>query len=813
MKFVQLILPLNIKATYTYSVPIFLEGKLEIGMRVVVPFGGKKLYTGIIAEIHNRVPEVFLPKEIISVLDSEAILPREQLLFWTWLSDYYLCNIGEIYRIAFPSSLKLESETYIGKNPNVEIDYSILDANELHLMQALEVKSMISLQELEAFIPRKEIMKTLNHLLDERWIMIDERISEKYRAKEISYIRLKEGLLQPSKLTEILTVLTKAPKQKALFLALLDKETSGETRIKKSELFENKFFSSSQLKALIDKGFLEEYYVQKNRIEAYEGVLESLEQLTEIQQKALLEIDQQFTHKDVVLLHGVTGSGKTHLYSAKIEELISKGKNVLLIFPEVSLAKQMIRRLEKKHGALLGFYHSKMTDFEKVEVWKNVRQNKFKIILGTRNALFLPFRNLGLIVVDEEHDTQYKSTSVHTFFNVKDAAILLASFYKAKILLGSATPSVESYHNALTGKTGLVKMEERFGGGKLPIIELLDFKEAQQLKTTKGSFTFQALTEIQNELEKKKQVIILHNRRGYANVVECNSCGYVQYCNNCDVVMTYHKVSQDLKCHYCGQRAAMPISCPSCHSENITTKGLGIQQLEEEIKKLFPTATVGRMDLDAMRTKFAYEKFFEKIENRELDIIIGTQMISKGLSFENVDLVVVPKADALLHIQDFRAEERAYQLFIQVAGRAGRASQKGRMLLQTYNPERIIFDKLLKNNEYIYEYLIEERKKFLYPPFVRLVFIELKHRKEDKLERASLFLGSIIRKYLPENCVFGPEKSPIFRINNVYQYQLLLKLPKGKKYNLFKQMLAKSIEEFNQIAGYKNVKLMVSIDF
>ncbi|WP_407482047.1 primosomal protein N' [Elizabethkingia meningoseptica] len=813
MMFAQIILPLNIKGTYTYKVPVFLYGKLSEGMRVVIPFGGKKLYTGIITELHDREPEAFLPKEIISALDNEAILPAEQLKFWQWISDYYLCNVGEVYRFAFPSSLKLESETYVRRNPDVEVDYEVLDVHELHLMQALEVKSVINLQELEAFIPRKEVIKTLNSLIDERLIIIDEKISEKYKAKEVSYLKLKDGLLGSANISEILSGLNKAPKQKDLFLAILDKSTSDNQFIKKSELFEDKFFTSQQLRALIDKGYVEEFYLQKDRIDAYDGDLESIEQLADFQQKALWEMGKHFETKDVVLLHGVTGSGKTHLYISKIEETVNQGKNVLMLFPEVGLTKQITQRLEKKYGQSLGFYHSKLTDFEKVEVWKKVRNNQLKIILGTRNALFLPFQNLGLIVVDEEHDSQYKTTTVQPFFNAKDAAIVLGKFYESKVLLGSATPSVESYHAALTGKTGLVKLEERFGGSKVPKINLIDFKEAQNLKTTKGSFTVQMILEIREQLEKKKQVIVLHNRRGYANVIECESCGYAQYCSNCDVVMTYHKASNELKCHYCGQRAGVPKECPSCHSENLTAKGLGIQQLEEEVQALFPEAAVGRMDLDAMRTKFAYEKFFESVENRELDIIIGTQMISKGLDFDHVDLVVVPKSDAMLHIQDFRAEERAYQLFTQMAGRAGRTTQEGRMLLQTYNPYQTIFEKLSKDPNHIYEYFIQERNRFLYPPFVKLIHIELKHRKEDKIERAAKFLGSVLRKYLPEECILGPEKSQIFRINNLYQYQILLKLPKGKKYNLFKQFVLKSIDEFDEISGYKSVKLNIYVDF
>ncbi|QCX52314.1 primosomal protein N' [Elizabethkingia sp. JS20170427COW] len=813
MDYAQIILPLNVKGTYTYKIPEDLTEKVEVGMRVVIPFGGKKLYTGIVAEIHSREPENFLPKEIIALLDQQAILPQGQLNFWQWISQYYLCNIGEIYRFAFPSSMKLESETYVKRNEAVEADYQMLEANEIYLLQALEVKSIINIQELEAFIPRKEIMKTLNSLIDARLILIDEKISEKYKAKEISYLKLKDGLLGTPNLTVVLSSLSRAVKQKALLLKLIDRLTSGENYVRKSEIMEEGTFTSSHLKPLIEKGIVEEFLLQKDRLDTYDGDLEMIEKLSLAQQQALSEIRQVFSEKEVALLHGVTGSGKTHLYIEEIEEYLSKGKNVLMLFPEVGLTKQITQRLEKKYGKVLGFYHSKLTDFEKVEVWKKVKNNELKIILGTRHALFLPFQNLGLVIVDEEHDGQYRSTAVQPYFNAKDSAIMLARFYHAKTILGSATPSVEMYYAALQGKVGLVELLERYGESTLPKVTYINYKEAQGLKTTKGNFTNELVERIQTELDKKKQVIILHNRRGYANVIECETCGYAQYCSNCDVVMTYHKITNELKCHYCGHRSAVLSQCPSCHSDKLTSKGLGIQQLEEEVQRLFPEAKIGRMDLDSMRSKFAYEHFFEQVENRTLDIIIGTQMVSKGLDFDNVDLVVVPKTDAMLHVQDFRAEEKAYQLLTQMSGRAGRTTTSGEMVLQTYNPEQRIFDNLLKKGNKIYEYFISERRKFLYPPFVKLIFIELKHRREDKVERAALFLGAVLRKYLPEECILGPEKAQIFKINNLFQYQVLLKLPKGKKYQFYKSMVLKAKEEFDLVDGYESVKLQVFVDF
>ena len=790
--------------------------KIDVGMRVLIPFGGKKIYTGIVAELFDEFEESFVPKEIINLLDSQPIVPKQQLEFWNWMSSYYLCNLGEIYRFAFPSSLKLESETYVRLLSERTIDWQNLDANETYLLQALEVRQMLNLQEIEAFIPKKEIIKTINALIDERYISVDEKITEKYKAREIAYLRINnEELKIKNSLAEIITSLKNARKQQELFLLILDKETENpDSSIRKSEIFDEGNFNNSQLKSLIEKKLVQEYYLEKDRIDSYDGELEEIEQLTENQKLAVSEINKAFDEEKNVLLHGITSSGKTHIYLEKIEDSVNSGKNVLLLLPEIALTKQITIRLEKKYGKKLGFYHNKLTDFERVEVWRKIKKNELKILIGTRNSLFLPFENLGLIIVDEEHDSAYKSRDSNFFFNAKDAAMMLAEFYSSKIILGSATPSLESYDLAMKDRIRYVPLNERFGNVDVPKFEIIDTKEAQNQKKIVGNFSQKMLDEINLQLEQKKQSIILHNRRGYANVIECETCGHVSYCSNCDVVMTYHKAANELKCHYCGHRAAKPTFCPSCHGNNLNSRGIGVEQIEEEAKNIFPDSEVDRMDVDSMRKKFAYEKLYEKLENGETDILVGTQMISKGLDFDNIELVVIPKADALIYVQDFRAEERAYQLITQVAGRAGRVSGQGKILIQTYNPSHSVFE-LIKNQNVkeIYDYLLEERKKFLYPPFVKLIMIELKHRKEDKLNRASQFLGSVLRKYIPEECILGPEKSPIARINNLYQYQILLKFPKNKNYRIYKELLSKSMDEFDEITAYKSIKRDFLVDF
>lgn len=788
--------------------------EIQPGMRVLVPFGGKKIYTGIVFELHDNAPESFVAKEVISMLDDQPILPEEQLRFWNWLSDYYLCGLGEIYRFAFPSSLKLESETYLKLKPGAVVDFENLDVNEMYLIQALEVRQLINLTDIEAFIPKKDIIKTINSLIDLQYIEIDEKIAEKYKAREVAYVRINDEVLQQN-LPDILIRLNKARKQKDLFLAILEKQTEHpEIPIKKAELFEDGYFGSSHFKPLADKGLVEEYYMQKDRIESYEGELEELEELSEQQKTAKSEIDEAFEEGKNVLLHGVTSSGKTHIYLEKIDECIRSGKNVLFLLPEISLTKQITQRLEKKYGRQLGFYHQKLTDFEKVEVWRRIRQNDIRILIGTRNALFLPYQNLGLIVVDEEHDSAYRPREVSPYFNAKDSALVLGGFYKAGVILGSATPSVESYYRARKDKMKYVFLDERFGNVSLPEYELINFKEAQDSKKVSGNFSSRLIEEMKKTVDDHNQVIVLHNRRGYANVVECESCGYVNYCSNCDVVMTYHKAANEMKCHYCGQRASKPKTCPKCHSENLNERGVGVEQIHEEVSKLFPDHEVDRMDVDSMRKKFAYEKLYEKIEEREADIVVGTQMISKGLDFDHIELVAIPKADSLLYVQDFRAEERAYQLITQVSGRAGRVSGKGKILIQTYNPDHSVFQLIKMNNPAkIYKYILTERQKFHYPPFTKLIMIELKHRKEDKTDRASQFLGSILRKYLPEDCVLGPERAQIARLNNLYQFQIMLKLPRGKNYEKFKNMVLISLKEFDEITAYQSIKKDVFVDF
>jgi len=520
----------------------------------------------------------------------------------------------------------------------VEVDYTNLDANEIFLLQALETKQVINIKEIEAFIPKKEIIKTINSLIDLRFAQIDEQVSEKYFSKQVAYIKIKDDILEEENLIETLSRLKKSPKQKELLVHILSIYYSDtEKNIRKSEVIEKGVFTNTHLKGLIEKGIVEEFYLQKDRLEGYSGEVEKIEQLTPTQLEAKVKIDLAFAEGKNVLLHGVTSSGKTHIFLDKIDEMVQQDRNVLVLLPEVSITKQITSRLEKKYGGKLGFYHQRLTDFERVEIWKKIRNNELRVVIGTTISIFLPFSNLGLIVVDEEHDAAYKSREITPFFSGKDASLYLSSLYKAKVILSSATPSVESYYLAQIGKLEYVFVGERFGGISVPKIEIVDYKQSVENKDLKSlNFSNRLYDEINTVLERKKQVMLLHNRRGYSNVMECAKCGYVSYCSNCDVILTYHKASHQLKCHYCGNKIAPPVKCPKCSSNEFNMKGIGVEQIYEETKTIFPTAEVDRMDADSMKTKFAYEKLYEKIHSEYIELLESSKEIREIIAFSDV---------------------------------------------------------------------------------------------------------------------------------------------------------------------------------
>ncbi|TWP22951.1 primosomal protein N' [Apibacter muscae] len=805
MEFVNVILPLPIKGVFTYHVPKVLENSLQIGQRVVVPFGGKKLYTGIILEIHKIKPELYKTKEIFTILENEAFVTISQLNFWKWISEYYLCTLGDVYRNAFPSALKLESETYIRKTGH-EIIWEELDEREIFVMQNLEVKTSIDLKEIESFISKKHIVPTIKSLFEKNLVELDEQIIEKYKPKQMVYLDLNPDFKNSEIFKRALLEIDRAPKQREAFLVFIQWQQQRTSHIGKRELVDR--FSPAVVKGLIDRNFLIEFQLQIDRIEDYDDNIEDFNELSEAQNQAFHEIRNQFSKYNTVLLQGVTSSGKTEIYFHLIDEQLKLGKNCLLLLPEISITTQLVTKIQKRFGNEVGVYHSKLNQNERVEVWKNTLNNKYKILIGARSIIFLPIQNIGLIIVDEEHDSSYKQSDTLPLYNARDCVQILAHQFKAKVLLGSATPSMESYYNCDQGKFGFVELNQRFGEIKLPEVDLVSLRTP----TITPNISYELYEQIKICLENKKQVILFHNRRGFSPILECNQCGHSPTCPNCDVSLTYHKVSSTLRCHYCGNTRALPQTCPSCHSHSLETKGIGTQQIEEEIIHLFPEARVARMDVDTMKRKHAYEILFEKMHLHEIDILIGTQMVTKGLDFDSIQLVGVIRADSLLNFPNFRAEERTLQLLTQVSGRAGRR-EAGKVLIQTFDPENPLYLFIQENNYHLAkDTILQERKEFLYPPYYRLIEITFKHKKQDKAKKTATFVVEYLRNFIQEPFILGPEEGLIPRINNYYIYKVLLKHPANKSTKNLKFFIEQSLTKVESVQAYRSVKITIDVD-
>lgn len=703
-------------------------------MRVAVSFGKSKIYTALVFNIHQNEPTLYEAKEIHQILDETPIVNPSQLKHWQWIADYYMCALGDVYRAALPSAFLLESETIVYKNEAFSNE-DILSDNEFLIFEALQHQSQLTIHQIAAILDKKKVMPIVNELIKKSAIYIKEQIYETYKPKLIKYVRLNEKYNSDKALNDLLEKLSRAKKQKDAILSFFQL-TSTKKPVKTKDLATKANVAASILKSLVDKNIFEFYYIKTDRIN-FNGETNALKSLNEFQQKALYEIKETFKSRDVTLLHGITSSGKTEVYTKLIQEVLDAGKQVLFLLPEIALTTQIITRLQFYFGDQISVFHSKYSMNERVEVWNNVLENKTKsqIILGARSSIFLPFLNLGLIVVDEEHETSYKQFEPSPRYNARDAAIVLAKIHKAKIVLGSATPSLESYFNAQQNKYGFVELNRRFGNVQLPKIELIDVKEKHRKKEMKGHFSDRLLKLIQEALDEKEQIILFQNRRGYSPIVECKTCGVSPQCPNCDVSLTYHKFKNELRCHYCNYLRAMPNSCAACGSNTLDTKGFGTEQIELELKELFPDFKIGRMDLDTTRGKFGYQKIIGAFEAREIDILVGTQMLSKGLDFDNVSLVGILNADTMLNFPDFRAHERAYQMMVQVSGRSGRSKKQGNVAIQTYNPYHQILQQVsITNYKTMYKEQLQERWQYKYPPYFRLIKITLKHRDYNKVD-------------------------------------------------------------------------------
>ncbi len=779
-------------------------------MRVAVEFGKSKIYTALVFEIHQNAPTSYDAKQIHQILDERPIVTEIQLQHWNWIADYYMCTLGDVYRAALPSAFLLESETVILLNSEFKNEAEL--SNDAFLIyEALQHQSELNVNQVVSILNKKTVFPILKDMLDKEAIFIKERIYEQYKPKLEKYVRI-NSLYTEEKLNELLESLTRAKKQREVVLSYFQLASSKKP-IKVKDLIQFSNVSAAVIKALVDKQIFEFYFIQTDRIN-YEGINSKLKELNSYQQTAFGEIKTAFKTKNTVLLNGVTSSGKTEVYTYLIEEKLNQGKQVLFLLPEIALTTQLITRLQKYFGDKIAVFHSKYSINERVEVWNNVLNNKPKaqLILGARSSLFLPFHNLGLIIIDEEHETSFKQFDPAPRYHARDAAIVLAKIHKAKVLLGSATPSIESYYNTKEEKYGLVNLNRRFGDVLLPEVELVDIKEKHRKKRMNGHFSDRLISLINDALEEKEQVILFQNRRGFSPIVECETCGVSPQCTNCDVSLTYHKFKNELRCHYCGYRQAMLQNCGACGSEKLNTKGFGTEQIELELKELFPQVNVGRMDLDTTRGKYGYQKIIGQFQNQEIDILVGTQMLSKGLDFSNVSLVGVLNADTMLNFPDFRAHERSFQLMVQVAGRAGRLKKRGKVAIQTFNPYHKILQQV-STNDYLemYKEQLDERWQYKYPPFYRMVKITLKHRDFNRVEEGAQWLGTSFNNVFKEH-VLGPSTPTIGKVRNLYIRVLLIKIPPKQSLKATKEHILKIKNVFQAVKEFRSIRFNIDVD-
>ena len=827
-QFADVILPLPIAGFFTYNVPDDLRDQVVPGARVIVQFGVKKFYSALVHEIHERKPEGYNTKPIECIIDAKPIIPATCFPFWEWIAGYYHCTIGEVLKAALPSGLKLESETRISYNSDyTEQSDEKLTPREKLLFDVIREKRSLSISELNNSVLKKSSIAVVKELLGKGAVSVEEEIKESYRLKTESVIELPERLRTEKAMNLTLDLLKKIPLQQKLLIKYL--ELSGilnhkaENGVTKKELLQSTGISATVLNGLVKKNILSIVEKKVDRLATYAGELNEISELSPSQTNALNQIKQSFISKSVTLLHGVTSSGKTEIYIKLIKECIDEGKQVLYLLPEIGLTTQIISRLTRVFGDKAGIYHSKFNDSERVEIWNkvlnfdnsNTNQNQdsdYQLIVGTRSALFLPFQNLGLIVVDEEHDNSYKQYDPSPRYHARDAAIILGHLQQTPVLLGTATPAVETYYNATSGKFGLATLNERHQNIEMPEIVTADFKDAYRRKQMNSHLTPLLFTEITGALERKEQVILFQNRRGFSPFVECKMCGWVPKCTHCDVSLTYHKHNNSLVCHYCGYSINHPGTCNTCGAKELTNKGFGTEKVEEDLQVIFPDAKIDRMDLDTTRSKRGFEKIIHSFEQGDIDILIGTQMVTKGLDFENVSIVGILNADNLLNQPDFRAYERSYQLMAQVGGRSGRKNKRGKVIIQTSEPTHPIILNVIDNDyEAMYRGQIAERKHFKYPPFYRMIGIILKHRDKNELDRIAHELSVNLRERFGAR-ILGPEYPVISRIKLLYIKQLWIKIEREISVVNAKRQMQEIIDHVKTQSGNKTIQIAIDVD-
>jgi primosomal protein N' (replication factor Y) len=797
---------------YSYIVPEELREDIAFGCRVEVPLKNK-LYSALVTQLHDELHIDYRPRKIVSLIDTKPIIDSRQYKLWKWISSYYVCTIGEVMNVALPSGLKLTSETKIYINPNFDENYQGLTDEEYMIAEAVHLQTELTINEIRSILDKKTVYPVIRALLDKEVVYVKEELKSKYKPKKIGVVRLVDKYKEDKNLlSQVLDQVARSEKQTKTILAIyqLSKKSID---IPNSDIYELSGSNSSVLKALEKKGIIALDKVEVSRL-LYKGIIEKQElpPLSDDQQQALAEIKEAYTKLDQVLLHGVTGSGKTRVYIDLIQEQLDLGKQVLYLLPEIALTTQIVERMRAAFGDQVGVYHSKMSNAERVELWKAAADEQ-PIIIGARSSLFLPFNNLGLVIVDEEHDSSYKQHDPAPRYNGRDVSIVLASLYKCKVLLGTATPSLESAYNAELGKYGLVSMRERFGKVELPEIQVVDLKKQYKQNLVKSGFSRDLRDGMLDVLERGEQVMIFQNRRGYAPTLSCDACGWHAECTNCDVSLTVHKYFDELKCHYCGLRKKMILTCPACGTPDPTQRGIGTEKIELEILKLFPDYKVARMDYDTTKAKGAYETILTDFANKKIDILVGTQMITKGLDFEHVGIVGILNADMTLQFPDFRSGERAFQLFTQVSGRAGRKHRQGQVIIQTFQPTHpVILETIDGNFGRFFKREMKERQRFVYPPYFRLIDITLKHKQAKTVAEAALYFSKILKHALG-NRVIGPSQPGVARLRGMYLQKVLIKLEKdGKAMNKIKSTLIDAKNQTQISPGFKSVRININVD-
>ncbi len=818
--FVDLILPIPVPNLFTYRVPRDMVGLVKIGARVIVPFGKSRVVTAVIAKLHNQPPTKYQARYVLELLDEYPLVTAYQLELFRWMADYYMCCIGEVMNVALPSGLKITSQSKVQYNP--DFDYpELLTEAEAKLLDELKKQSALSYEELGRIVGEVAVPALIKSLVSKRAVIVFEEVREKYVPKMIRKVRLHTDYEVREQVLDLIKHLDKSPKQQEVVMRYLrhvplhqnpDLNRKG---LDKSILSQDDDLSQSSLTTLIKNGVFETFEIIEPRFTDNDPTDPAVINLTEHQQRAANEIMTQFGERDIVLLHGITGSGKTEVYINIIQQALESGSQVLYLLPEIALTTQIVVRLQKVFGDKMGIYHSKFSDNERVEVWKGIVSGQYQFVIGVRSAVFLPFDNLGLIIVDEEHETSYKQHDPAPRYHARDVAIMLATWQKAKVLLGSATPAIETYFQARQGRYGLVELFQRYGDAQLPEIVLIDTKKEKRQKTMKQEFSSALLDGLEQNMERKEQSILFQNRRGYSPYLQCEDCDWTSECPNCAVSLTYHMRAAELRCHYCGHKEDVPKICPACGSAKVRTIGFGTEKLEDQLQIFFPAARILRMDLDTTRAKNAYQQIIQEFEKGQVDILVGTQMISKGLDFDNVSMVGIFDADRLIHFPDFRATERSFQMITQVSGRAGRrAGHIGRVLIQTSNPTQPILQRIIDNDyKGLYEEELVEREAFNYPPFSRLIKLTVKHVDQAVSQKAAQQLAAVLSAALGEYRVLGPEPPLVERIRNQFLYSILIKLERDKiNTKAVKAFIQEKITDILTDKGLRAVSVVADVD-